>query len=75
MLWLQASMEIDGGISFTTEQLAFRFRMGHDEFLSALKPLVDNGFFVAASEMLASCKQSAMPETETEAKKETKTKD
>lgn len=72
MLWLQASCEIDGQINLTTDEMAFRFRMSHNEFLDALNPLIKAGLFVDASGMLAECLQSARPETERETKTEEK---
>jgi len=72
MLWLQASSEVDGQINMTTDEMAFRFRMSHDELLDALNPLVKAGLFIDASGMLAECLQSARPETETETKTEPK---
>lgn len=70
MLWLQASTELDGVIRYTTEQLAFRFRMPYQEFMDAFKPLVLTGLFVDASSSLADCKHDARPETEAETKAE-----
>lgn len=69
MLWLVASDSIDGHIDFDEKKIAFRLRMSVDELRSALKPLIDNGFFIldqGASSVLAECLQSAVPETETE---------
>jgi hypothetical protein len=59
MLWLLASENPDGQISGRTVEVAFRVRMSEDEFLAALNPLVEAGFFEHASEMLASCKHVA----------------
>lgn len=76
MLWLLASDHIDGIIDAEPKRLAFRLRMDADELTSALKPLIDNGFFEVigdASEVLASCLQVAVPETEAETEAETET--
>ena len=59
MLWLLASENPDGQISGRTVEVAFRVRMSEDEFLAALNPLVEAGFFDHASEVLASCKHVA----------------
>jgi hypothetical protein len=59
MLWLLASENPDGQISGRTVEVAFRVRMFEDEFLAALNPLVEAGFFEHASGMLASCKHVA----------------
>jgi uncharacterized phage protein (TIGR02220 family) len=66
MLWLLAS-ESDGGvIDACTKKLAFRLRTSEQDIIDGLIPLIDNGFFIDDSDVLADCKQSAMPETETE---------
>ena len=61
LLWLLASEYTDGKITASTEELAFRLRMSHDEMIVALSPLIESGFF-NASEPLAPCKQDACPE-------------
>jgi hypothetical protein len=67
-LWLLAS-EYDGGqITASLKAIAFRLRMSEDELRTALKPLVDSGFFIDASGMLADCKQEAIPEREKQEK-------
>jgi hypothetical protein len=70
MLWLLASDSIDGCIEASPEKLAFRLRQTEKEVTAALKPLIDNGFFIVEqpdSTLLADRKQVAVPETETEA--------
>jgi len=72
-LWLLASEYRDGVIEASEEKLAFRLRMSRDEFCSALKPLIDAGFFDGepiASKPLADCKQSASLEREKEGERE-----
>lgn len=64
MLWLLASETSDGVIHKTAEEIAFRLRMTEKDVLSAIKPLIDNGFFIEDSNMLASCLQDATTETE-----------
>jgi hypothetical protein len=77
MLWLLASENKEGVINASDEKLAFRLRMAVHEFNEALKPLIDSGFVVLESEMLAECKRDAMPETEksTETEEETEATD
>lgn len=74
MLWLLASESHDGSFDATPEELEFRLRMSRDEIVSGLKSLIDNGFFVDASTMLAPCLQTAIPEREGETERETETK-
>ena len=73
MLWLLASENLDGSISDDLSEIGFRLRMTVEQVQTALKPLLDKGFVVSESNVLADCKQSAMPETEakteTEARK------
>lgn len=61
-LWLLASCEEDGEFDATPEKLAFRFRMTEKEIQLAIKPLIEKGYFVSASDMLAECYQDAMSE-------------
>ena len=65
LLWLLASEYEDGNITASAEEIAFRFRMSHDDLIIALSPLIESKFF-DASEMLAECKQSACLEREGE---------
>ena len=69
-LWLLASEEKEGEIDASTEEIAFRLRMTEKDLIAALKPLIDKGFFIDASNTLASCKQDATTETETETETE-----
>lgn len=62
MLWLLASESNDGVIHKTPEEIAFRLRMTEKEVISAIKPLIDNGFFIEDSNMLAECLQDATTE-------------
>lgn len=73
LLWLLASEAKNGEFNADVVELTFRLRMTTKEVNDGLKPLINKGFFVDASGMLADCKQLAIPETETEgeAKKET----
>jgi len=74
MLWLLASESKDGSFDGSIEELAFRLRLTNEQVAKGLKPLIDNGFFVDDSEMLAECLQVAIPETERETETETKKK-
>lgn len=75
MLWLLASEAKDAVFDASLEELQFRLHISRKDYEDGLKPLIDKGFFIVASEMLAECLQVAIPEreTETEAEKETKT--
>jgi hypothetical protein len=64
MLWLLASESENGLIEKSTEEIAFRLRMAEKDVLTAIKPLIDNGFFNDADNVLASCLQDATTETE-----------
>jgi hypothetical protein len=70
-IWMYASCFENGIIDADYEKLAFRFRMTTKEVESALKPLIDNGYFIVDSVVLAGCKQVAIAETETETETET----
>ena len=48
----------------------FRLRINANDVQTALKPLIDKGFVVSDSNVLADCKQCALPETETETETE-----
>lgn len=66
-LWLLASEYENGLIDAAEEEVAFRLRVSTTDLRSAIKSLLDNGFFVDASGMLAECYQDATLETEIEA--------
>ena len=76
LLWLLASESKDGVFDASTEELVFRLRMTESEVIDGVKPLIDKGFFIIASGVLAERKQVAIPEREregeTETEKETK---
>ena len=71
LMWLLASESKDGRFTATLEELQFRLHISKQDYDSGLKPLIDKGFFIVASKMLADCKQVAIPETETETETET----
>jgi hypothetical protein len=67
MLWLLASDHDRGEIDAAPKKLAFRLRMTEREVTDALKPLIDNGFFMdiqSDSNALADDKQPADLERE-----------
>ena len=64
LLWLLASESKDGVFDASTEELVFRLRMTESEVIDGVKPLIDKGFFVIASGVLAERKQVAIPERE-----------
>lgn len=66
MLWLLASEYNDGSFDGDTKKLAFRLRCSEQEIEDGIKPLIDMGFIIVDSNMLAECKQDAMPEREGE---------
>ena len=72
MLWLLASEGKDGVFDATFEELQFRLYISRKDYDDGLKPLIDKGFFVVASGMLAECYQDASPEREIEKETETK---
>lgn len=70
LLWLLASESKDGTFDGSTEELAFRLHLPPTDIEKGLKPLIDKGFFIVDSTMLAERKQVAIPETETEKEEE-----
>ena len=64
MLWLLASESNDGVIHKSAEEIAFRLRMTEKDVITAIKPLIDNGFFIEDSNMLAECLHDATTERE-----------
>ena len=73
-LWLLASCEEDGAFNASPEKLAFRFRMTEKDIQLAIKPLIEKGYFVYASDVLAPCYQDAMSEKSREEKEKEKEK-
>jgi len=71
LLWLLASEEKDGCFQADSEELVFRLRVASKDIEAGLKPLIDKGFFLVASGVLADCQQDAIPERETERETET----
>ena len=71
LLWLLASESKDGSFDAAIEELAFRLHIASKDIELGLKPLIDKGFFIDASTMLAPCLQVAIPEREREGERET----
>lgn len=69
LLWLLASESVSGVFDADFDELEFRLRISQKELSEGLKPLIDNGFFLDATTMLAPCLQDAIPETERETEK------
>lgn len=55
LLWLLASESLDGSFHGSVEELAFRLRWSEKDITAGLNPLIDKGFFINASTMLATC--------------------
>ena len=72
LMWLLASESKDGVFDGSIDELVFRLHITDKEYQQGVKPLIDNGFFIVASGVLADCTQDAIPETETERETETK---
>ena len=66
MLWLLASESKDGVFDASFEELQFRLYISRKDYDDGIKPLIDKGFFIIASGVLAECYQDASTETETE---------
>lgn len=58
-LWLIASEHSEGEIDASVDNLTFRLRRPWEWIINALVPLVQKGFFIADSELLALCKHDA----------------
>jgi hypothetical protein len=72
LLWLLASESKDGTFDGSLDELVFRLHITPKDYQDGVKPLIDKGFFIVASGVLAECKQDAIPETEGEGETETK---
>jgi hypothetical protein len=62
MLWLLASRSEDATIPADPAHLAFMLRWSSDDVRSGLSALIDKGFLISPSGVLATCEQSATPE-------------
>jgi hypothetical protein len=70
-MWLLASESKDGTFDGSLDELVFRLHITPKDYQDGVKPLIDKGFFIVASGVLADCKQLAIPERETEKEIET----
>jgi hypothetical protein len=70
LLWLLASESKDGTFDGSLDELVFRLHITPKDYQDGVKPLIDKGFFVVASGVLADSYQVAIPETEGETEKE-----
>jgi hypothetical protein len=73
LLWLLASESANGEFDGSIDELEFRLRMPASEITLGLKALIDNGFFIVASGVLAACLRVAIPEGEGEGETEGET--
>jgi len=73
LMWLLASESKDGTFDGSLDELVFRLHISPKEYTEGIKPLIDKGFFLPASTMLANSYQVAIPETETETEGERET--
>ena len=71
LMWLLASESKNGHFDGSLDELVFRLHITAKEYSDGVKPLINKGFFVVASKVLADSKQDAIPETETETEGET----
>jgi hypothetical protein len=74
LLWLLASESKDGTFDGSLDELVFRLHITPKDYQDGVKPLIDKGFFVVASGVLAECYQDAIPETERETETKTEKK-
>jgi hypothetical protein len=71
LMWLLASESKNGSFDGSLDELVFRLHITEKDYRDGVKPLIDKGFFVDASNVIADCQQLATPERETETEKET----
>lgn len=71
LLWLLASETKDGDVTVDPEWLAFRLRWSIEDARAGITPLIEKGFVIVASDVLAECLQVAIPEGEGETEGET----
>ena len=74
MLWLLASEQKDGVFDGSLDELVFRLHITPKEYEDGMRPLIDKGFFIVSSGVLAERLQDAIPETETERETKAETK-
>jgi hypothetical protein len=69
MLWLLAAANVEGRVDVDVEYLAFRLRWSASEIKAGLTPLIEKGFLILDSNVLADRLQTATTEAEAEAQK------
>ena len=74
-LWLLASEYEGGQITLPLKAIAFRLRMSEADLIEALNPLIESGFFIDDSGVLADCKHHACLEEEREEEEQDKTEE
>ena len=70
LLWLLASESMDGSVRIDADWLAFRLRFTVEDIQEGLSPLIEKGFLIVASDVLATCLQDACLEGEGEGETE-----
>ena len=70
MIWLIAAESKDGTVQIDAEFLAFRLRWSLEDVEAGLTPLIDKGFLIVDSAVLAARLQGACLETEAEGETE-----
>jgi len=71
-IWLLAAEYENGEMCATPAEIAYRLHYSIDELTEAIKPLIDSGFLVDASSVLAARYQDAIPEKKEEKRREEK---
>jgi hypothetical protein len=71
LMWLLASESKNGSFDGSLDELVFRLHITEKDYRDGVKPLIDKGFFIDASKLIADCQQVATPERETETERET----
>lgn len=74
-IWTLASRSKDGQVPYDFEWIKSQCNLSSVVKLDNLKELIKHGFIIDASEMLAECKQVAIPETYSEYSKEAYSKE
>lgn len=68
-LWLLATKN-DGRVNIEMDELEFQLRWPRQEIEEGLKSLIENEYLIVASDALADCYQTSVPETEAETYRE-----
>lgn len=70
LMWLLASESKNGSFDGSIDELMFRLHITEKDYQHGVGPLIDKGFFIVASKMIADSKQVATSERETETETE-----